>query len=61
MTAARVVWPCGRHGLGLISLRAARERLHPRMSILRAVPRSFILSELKPKGKRKGVLTKVRL
>ena len=26
---ARVVWPCHCHGLGLISLRAARERLPP--------------------------------
>ena len=34
-----MVWPCGRHGLGLISLRAARERLPPRELILRAVPR----------------------
>ena len=30
------VGQCHSHGLGLISLRAARERLHPRMSILRA-------------------------
>ena len=28
---ARVLWQCHCHGLGLISLRAARERLHPRM------------------------------
>ena len=27
---ARVVWPCHCHGLGIISLKAARERLHPR-------------------------------
>ena len=31
---ARVVWPCHCHGLGLISLTAARERLHPRSAIL---------------------------
>ena len=31
---ARVVWPCHCHGLGLISLRAARERLHPRSAKL---------------------------
>ena len=27
-------WQCHCHGLGLISLRAARERLHPRSAIL---------------------------
>jgi hypothetical protein len=29
-----VVWQCHCHGLGLISLRAARERLHPRSAKL---------------------------
>jgi len=36
---ARVVWPCHCHGLGLISFRAARERLPPpRAAILSSVP-----------------------
>ena len=34
------LWQCHCHGLGLVSLRAARERLHSRMSMLRAVPRT---------------------
>ena len=36
---ARVVWPCHCHGLGLVSLRAARERLHSRSAKLSTVPR----------------------
>ena len=38
-THARVVWPCHCHVFGLISLRAARERLHPRSAIFWAAPR----------------------
>jgi hypothetical protein len=39
VTPGRVVWQCHCHGLGLISLRAARERLHPPPRILSTVPR----------------------
>ena len=35
---ARVVWPCHCHGLGLISFRAARERLPRRAATLSSVP-----------------------
>ena len=42
LTVARtcVVRPCYCHGLGLISLRAARERMYPRSAILSTRPRS---------------------
>ena len=33
------MWQCHCHGLGLVSLRAARERLHPRSAILSSEPR----------------------
>ena len=34
VTLRHEVWQCHCRGLGLISLRAARERLHPRSTIL---------------------------
>ena len=42
LTVARtrgVAMPCHCHGLGLVSLRAARERLHSRSAKLSTVPR----------------------
>ena len=46
LTVARTrgqVWPCHCHGLGLISRRAARERLHPRSALFSTVPVSDTL------------------
>ena len=34
VTLTDAVWQCHCHGLGLISLRAACERLHPRSAVL---------------------------